>query len=55
MHTRFLVVLTCVFALGLSSLATTKKSAGKAAAGPFPDKAYCRKSGTDGARSTLPV
>jgi ketosteroid isomerase-like protein len=43
MHTRFLVVLTCVFALGLSSLATTKKSAGKAAAGPLPDKAYLQK------------
>ena len=43
MHTRFLVVLTCVFAFGLSSLATTKKTAGKAAAGPLPDKAYLQK------------
>ncbi len=44
MPKRLLTVLICVLALSLSSFATSKKPAKKAASnGPLPDKAYLQK------------
>jgi ketosteroid isomerase-like protein len=43
MRNRFLIALTCVFALATSVLAAPKKTAAKAATGPLPDQAYLQK------------